>query len=161
MRSELEIARSIKSATGVNPDLWVTVASRLTLSAKIRVCILNNSRVIVCILRGFNRGLPFRVRMTLRYFAEIKHRDACITGAINFDYRSPLLSSQCLSRVVQWRGTDIHVKCYRKSIIWFVKKETRALIRDINATDAARRWRVVRWKVERWFFTLKWERVYV
>jgi len=91
VRSELEIARSIKSTIGVNLDLWVTVASRLTLSTKIGVYNLDNSRVIVCILRGFNRGLPFRERLTPRYFAKTKHRDAHITGVINFDYRSPLL----------------------------------------------------------------------
>lgn len=98
MRSELEIARSIKGGTRVNLDLCVTVASRLTLSMKIRVYILDNSRVIVCILRDFNRGLPFQGRMTPRYFAKTKHRDARITGAINFDYRSPLLFTMPFSR---------------------------------------------------------------
>lgn len=92
MRAELEIARSIKSTTGVNPDLWMTVASRLTLLTKITVC--DNSRVIVCILRGFNRALPFRERMTPRYFAKTEHRDAHITVCNKF--RLSIISSSPL-----------------------------------------------------------------
>lgn len=153
LRAELEIAHSIKSTTRVNPDLWVTVTPRLTLLTKITVYTFVNSRVIVCILRGFNRALLFRERMTPRYFAKTKHRDARITGAINFDYRSPLLFTMPF-RTMAGRWYTRYT--LRKSIIWFVKKETRALIRNIDADigeyDCT--------KVERSFATLKRERVY-